>query len=259
MEIQSTATEIINISELNSLINSTKNAVKQFEEKYSQIKIDCSTKTGYTETKAHWSEIRDIRLAFQRKADATIKDMYSQYKDAKTSVDEIKTSAQEQEDRFKSALDEEDRRKEAEKAAKIQAEKERVAAIRARIENIKQLPVALINKDSEFLRLAIKDLRLSETDASYQEFKQEAELIKDQVLITLCDLLDSKVRSEEIAAQQKAEQERLAEERRKFEQEQKRITDEQEALRIAEYERLQEVKRKADADAAERQAQFKAQ
>lgn len=245
--IESTAVQVFAPSEAKIAISKARTELHALIQLHKDIKLDLSEisdkkerKQAYEAAKEAWAQYNTPRIEFGKKVKSTYQDFKAQVNSFKEEGDKIKQEWTEQEKKFHKAWKDEDDRVKAEKEKLAEVEKERVDFIKSKIENIKQLPASLINKDAETLRFSIKDLRLSEIDSFYQEFKQEAELVKDQVLITLCDMLDAKVRSEEVAKQQAEEAARLAEERRVFDEQQAKAKVDREAQEDADRKRVKE-------------------
>ena len=137
-----------------------------------------------------------------------------------------------------SAIKTEEQRIEAIREAKRQAELQRIAAITQKIDAIRNLPVTAVTKNTEDLQLTIDRLTAYGIDESFQEFQEAASCLKSEVMVTLQNILNEKVRAAEEAARLQAEKEeqeraaaleaeRLAAERAAFEEE-KRIQKEKE-------------------------------
>uniref|UniRef100_A0A6M3XH55 Uncharacterized protein n=1 Tax=viral metagenome TaxID=1070528 RepID=A0A6M3XH55_9ZZZZ len=135
------------------------------------------------------------------------------------------------EDRFKAELSAEDARIE-------KIETDRVQAIRDKIEEIKNYPIKNINnREASLINALINQLFCLEiTPEEYQEFKAEAIQEKEDALALLSQQHADRIKFEQEEAVRKAESERLEKVRKEQEAEAARlkvIADEQEAARKA--------------------------
>lgn len=267
MEIQSTATEIIAPHEFKVALANGRKELQQLIEENKDVPTDLSLieddgkkRLAYAKVKSVWQKYNRTRIDLGKMVNTTYKDLKSQIDAFKKEGEEIEAEWSKQEDIFYKAWKDEDQRKEAERQVKVQAEKERISAIRAKIEAIKNEPINARNFNSQELNDLLNCFEIKHVvDSSFAEFEQEAQVVKEQTLLAIQSTLNSKIQLENIEKQQAEEAERLIVERRLFEEQQRRIAKDQEDLRRAEWERLEEEKRKRDAEEAERQARIKAE
>lgn len=118
--------------------------------------------------------------------------------------------------------------RELERQAKLKAEMERVNNIKEMIEHIRNQPAALLNQSSEIIRSALehhRDFKLSSD--IFEEFLDEAELIKARSILTIEALLTATVHTELEKERIQLEREELA-----------KLRAEQEQAAAAKWERL---------------------
>lgn len=137
----------------------------------------------------------------------------------------------------------EEERKEKERLAKEEAEKTRIETLRDRIRAISEIPFRERGRTSAEVTIVLESTRAIVIDETFQEFRQEAQVVKDMVLSELEKLFSETLAMEQEKARIIAEREELA--RLRVEQEERE--------REAQKKRFEEeIKSKAARDAGER-------
>lgn len=114
-----------------------------------------------------------------------------------------------EEDRLLGIRDNWDAEREADRHAKIPAERVRVDAIRSRIDAIRNAPLEAVGKSSaDILQIQMR-IGSIYIDGSFAEFAAEAKEVNDYALEKLDSLLEQADENARIAAENRAEQERI--------------------------------------------------
>lgn len=144
-------------------------------------------------------------------------------------VKAIETAVSPLEDPLDKAIKAKEVEREAEKQRKIQEEQARIAALREKISAISKIPAAAVKMTIEQLQQQLLDLQsIVISDDTFGEFLDEAEVLRNETVTQVNDLLQSKQR------------------------------DEAERARVAKESAELELKRRADALAADLQAKIMA-
>lgn len=147
--------------------------------------------------------------------------------------------------RLQGLRDQWDADREAERLAKIEAERKRVEAIRARINELERTPLLVVGQPSVVIDRIIQSFIDEQIDESFEEFLPEAQAAHAKSLQALQDAMQAAIKAEveaaERARQQEAEAARLKAEREEL----ARLRAEAEARR-AEDERIAAEKRAAE-------------
>lgn len=218
-----------------------------------------------TDVEKRRKELKSESLAFGRLVDSTGK--------------ELMAVVEPEEQRLKALVDKVKAQKAAEKAERERIELERVTKITDAISDITRLPDTLLRSGSEQVLEARDDLeKLEITADNFEEFCDKAIEARAAAVEALNELYQGALHDERLAAEQKAESERLAKEReeldrqRKVEEERLRKEreeierqhaemqaerDEIEAAMKAEQDRLDAIER--EKKEAERQAKLEAE
>lgn len=144
-------------------------------------------------------------------------------------VKAIETAVTPLEDPLDKVIKAREAEREAEKQRKIQEEQDRIAALREKISAISKIPAAAVKMTIEQLQQQLLDLQsIVISDDTFGEFLDEAEVLRNETVTQVNDLLQSKQR------------------------------DEAERARVAKESAELELKRRADALAADLQAKIMA-
>lgn len=221
---------------------------------------------GYDQCHSVRMTFKNIRVAIEKIGKTAREDAKNYCKAVIAEKDRLIAIGLSEENRLQALQEAWDAAREAERQAKLKAEMERVRNIKEMIELIRNEPATLINKPSEIIRSALEHHRYTKLLSEvFEEFLDEAELIKAQSILTIEALLTATVHTElekeriqlerEELARLRAEQERAtAEERERLAQENARIAAERrneedrlKAIRDAEETRVAII-RKAEQD-----------
>lgn len=217
-DILSTATEIVPLHELNVVLKTSETELSALKEKFKDVPLEPKNALELAKVDAAWREHYYPRLDIEKKVKGTVSEVYAQYKQIKGRGEEIVAAWKAEEDKFKAILSAEEERKKAERKAKVEAELARVTAIRAQIDGIKAIPLSLGLASSKELAFNIFEIdQVSILESGFQEFFQEAVLVKANTISTLELMLEAKQKAEELAENNRIEAERLAKERAEFE------------------------------------------
>ncbi|MCK5610329.1 hypothetical protein KAR91_51125 [Candidatus Pacearchaeota archaeon] len=213
-------TEGIEVTKQVVVMTVTNANLEALREKYATVP-DCSKKEGYEMARVGIAEIVGLRtklaackkdlkaeaLAYSRTVD-------SEYNRILNVLVAIETP-------MKEAKKEVDAIKEAEKEKKRKAEETRKFQISEKINEIREIIFQYAGKSSEVIKAKLKEveaIKIKKDD--FQEFKSEAERARIDVEVKLQGFLKQAIENEEADKLRKEEEERLATERKKFEEDQ---------------------------------------
>lgn len=237
--------------------------ISGLRKKYHGMVYDVSTPKGMAQAIEARKELRDARIALDKKKPEVKREALDFCKKVEDDYKAIRSAVSEYEDVPDAAIKKEEARREAEKQAKIEAERKRVSDIMASIEAIKSLPTNSNGMASSQIIAQIDCLDQEEiTDGVYQEFIEQAAQAKKTALLILRVMYEDKLAEEQAAAKAKAEEEAKAAQEEAARQERdrlakieaERLAAEAEKLRIekAEFARQQAEAEEARAKQAEK-------
>lgn len=218
-------------------------ALDALEKKHKGVVFEVSTTAGMKEAKAARKQLRDLRVALEKKR----KDLKAPVLDYTRALDgqakTITARIEALENPIDAQVKAEEQRKAREKAEAEAAERARIDAHRRVIEEMRSAPLAMIGEASDTIRQAFQSLQATDL-TGLEEFQSEAALVKDEAAGKLHELLTQTLEREEAVA-------REAEARRQREAKEA----EEEAVRSVELEELEELRRfKAQQEARELEA-----
>lgn len=197
----------------------TNTKLEKLQKKFAKVP-DCTTTEGYELARVGISEIVGLRtglatckkdlkaeaIAFGKKVDVE----YNRILDILVSIETPMKEAKKKVDAIK----------EAKKEEKRKAEENRKFKITNRINMIREIIFSVIDKSSEEIKKqldAVKEIEISKTD--FEEFTTEAERARIDAEVKLEELYQAATEREEAAIILAAEEDRLAKERKKLEDE----------------------------------------
>ena len=210
--------------------NQTEAELAKLRERMKDVVYEVATTKGMEIAKADRRELVSLRTSLEAKRKELKAPALKRCQEIDTEAKRITAELFKLEEPIDAAIKAEEQRKEAEKEAKRQAELQRIAEISKKIDAIRNLPVTAVLKNAEDLQLTVDRLTAYVIDESFCEFRETATCLKSEVLVTLNNILDEKVRAAEEAARLQAEKEeqeraaaaereRIAAERAAFEEE----------------------------------------
>lgn len=233
----------------------------ELESKYKNVVFDVKTTKGMAEAVASRAEIRAPRINVEkiRKAGKAPILALGRLLDSKAS--EITARLEAIESPIDDQIKAEEQRKAAEKSERDRIEAERVARHQRVIDSIKTVPVGTAGRNSANIKFVLESLR-NQDFSGLEEFVIFAENARTEVIKTLEGMhqaaLEKEEREAQEAAARKAEQERLAEERRKIAEAQEELRKAQDQDRIRRNAENAEIeRRKREQDAIELAARIK--
>ena len=218
-------------------------ALDALEEKHKGVVFEVSTTAGMKEAKAARKQLRDLRVALEKKR----KDLKAPVLDYTRALDGQAKTITARIEALENPIDEqvkaEEQRKAREKAEAEAAERARIDAHRQVIEAIRNKPLAMIGKPAVEIEREFHALQRQEL-SGFEEFQTEAALVKDEAAGKLHELWTQAMESEEAATKEaEAQRQREAKEA------------EEKAARSAELEELEELRRfRAQQEAKELEA-----
>lgn len=215
-------------------------ALDALEKKHKGVVFEVSTTAGMKEAKAARKQLRDLRVALEKKR----KDLKAPVLDYTRALDGQAKTITARIEALESPIDEqvkaEEQRKAREKAEAEAAERARIDAHRQVIEAIRNKPLELIGAAAADLEAAFNKIQVIDL-SGLEEFASEAALVKDEAAGKLHELWTQAMAREEAAAKEaEAQRQRDAK------------AAEERAAREAEQAELEELRRfKAEKEAAE--------
>lgn len=219
----------------------------------SNVAYDVSTGKGMDAAKRDRAEVRDLRVALEKKRVELKAPALERSRLIDAEAKRITLELEELEKPIDQQIKAEEQRKEAEKQARVNAEFGRVSAIHEAIGEITMVPMIVGGKPSGDIAAAIAELRALVIDpAIYQEMVPQAEAAKQSALVKLDIAHKAKLHDEAEAAKIAAERAEL-EQLRKAAAEQKARDDAAaaESARIERERAAAEAAQKRQAAAAE--------
>ncbi|MCK5616830.1 hypothetical protein KAR91_83990 [Candidatus Pacearchaeota archaeon] len=191
----------------------------KLKEEYGTVP-DCSTKEGYAIAKAGLLMFRTFRSKVKARQKELKADAIGYNKRVDTEANRIVDFVVALEEPMKEARKAEDAAKEKEREEKAEKEKERVAAIEKDINTIRNVVLDCHGKTSLELSGIIGSLEATEIAVErFAEHTPIAEAAKIEAVQRLEELRDQALETEKADEERKAEDERLAEERKKLDDE----------------------------------------
>lgn len=194
---------------------------------------------GRQEVHAAYMTLKNARVAVENTGKAAREDATAFSKAVIAEEKKLVAIVTDEEARLKALRDKWDAAREAERQALIEAERRRVDAIRERIKRFQVVHFELNGKPSHEIQAALSDLALEPLD-TFDEFTEEAVTAHRIAVGNVESLLRSTVDREAAEAAVAAEAARLAEQRKKLDEEAAAIAAEREKL-DAERRRLESL------------------
>ncbi len=214
--------------------------------KYNGVLFDVSTNKGMKDAAAARAAIRGPRVEVEKVRKEVKAPLLALGKEIDARAASITTELLAIEEPIDKQIKAEEERREQEKQRKIAAEIARTSELHRRMQCMRDLVPACVGLSAAAITEQIRQLVASPIDASFQEFEEQADQVKVQVLAKLRDMHTAQLAHE-------AEQQRLAEERAELarqksaQEEANRIERERTAKEQA------EAKRQRDEQEADRQ------
>lgn len=210
------------------------------------VVYDVSTPKGLAAAKADRAEVRNLRVALEKKRVEIKGPALKRCQEIDTEAKRITAELLKYETPPDDAIKAEERRIEAERLAAVKREEDRVKDISARIQSIRDAvsTAARLRTSAEIVRI-LADIEGRYIDAElYAEFKETATLAKRESVAEL-----ERIRDEMMARENEAEQ--LRKDREEFERKRAEQEAKDKAARDAENERLRGEREKFEAEQAE--------
>lgn len=224
----------------------TETALAQLREQYKDATFEVATPAGMKLAIAARAELRDYRINLEKKRKEIKEPALRRCQLIDTEARRITGELVALEDPIDQQIKAEEQRRELEKQAKLEAERRRLANHRERIDAIARYSMQAVGLPASRIHVLIEQLRDGVVvDESFEEFQDEATATKAVTLDALVDLHTRQVESE-------TEQRRIAADRAELERLRKAEADRIAAEQRAHEERLAEQQAKADAEQAER-------
>lgn len=227
----------------------TESALAQLRETYTGATFEVATTAGMKLAIAARAELRDYRVNLEKMRKSIKEPALRRCQLIDTEARRITGELVALEEPIDQQIKAEEQRRETEKAAKLEAERRRLANHRERIDAIARYGMQAVGLPASRIHVLIEQLRDGVVvDESFEEFQDEAAAVKAATLDQLVELHTRQVESE-------TEQRRIAADRAELERLRKAEAERIEAEQRAHEERLAEQQAKADAEQAERERQ----
>ncbi len=268
----------------------TEQAIAVLRKKYAKVTFEVDTTDGMKDAKSARSEIRGYRVDLEKMRKDIKAPALDRCKLIDQEARRITGELVSLEQPIDLQIKEVEAQKEKERQAKIDTEFKRVETIQSTIDAIQAIPTDVsVNSSSEQIAAKLAEAKAVEITDFFEEFTDRAEVVKETSILTLEDLYNERLKYESEQKKIKAERAELAELRAKQEKrdaedreeleakrkkqeaeqaeidnEKKRIADDRkkleqeqaEAKRKADAEKEAERKRKEKAQAAAKKAQY---
>lgn len=237
--------------------------ISKLRAKYAGKVYDVSTPAGLKEAAEARRELREARIALDKKKPEVKKEALDFCAKVEADYKLIRAAVVEYEEIPDALIKTEEARKQKEKEEKEAAERQRIAEIQNKINEIRNIPVLAFGYTADAIASVLATLGANKIGPEFGEFAMDAMKAKAETIEKLTTLHADKVKAEEESARLKAqreEQERLAAgERAKQEAElaekQRLAAEEAEKLRL---EREAFEKEQAEARRIQEEAEAKA-
>lgn len=213
-------------------LNVTDAVLNKLKKKFEKIP-DLTKKEGYEFVRVGLGELRTLRTDTGKSKTILKKEAIAYNKRVDTEFNRVIEIITAIEEPMKVAKDAEDKKKEAARDEKRKAEETRKFAINQKINEIREIAFSFTDETSEAIREqidAVKEIQI--TKDTYEEFVTAAQMAVIDVKTRLEALLENVVAWEEADAERKLEDERLAGERKKLDEEKAAADKETERLKV---------------------------
>lgn len=234
--------------------------ISQLRARYDGVSYDVSTATGMAKAIAARKELRDARIALDKKKTEVKRDALDFCAKVESDYKLIRAAVSEYEDIPDGAIKVEEDRKEAEKAEKARIAAEAQAVLDNKIAEIVKLPLRMVNQSSAEVSAFIAVLESKPIGGEFiGETRERAEKAKAEAIEAIRLTLAEIIRAEETAERLEAERvERETTEKQQREEMagQQAELDEQKRVQDIEAARLKKVAEDDAAKLAEERAKF---
>jgi len=229
--------------------------IQELKEKYSGL--TANTNGGYQEVKEALREVVSLRTSTEKARKAFKKDALEYGRRIDDEAKRVTALLLEVEEPLKAEKQKVDNEKARIKAEKEAVEAKRVADIRDKIQSIMLLADGCVNDTSlESLQEKYSKAECLVVDETeYEEFTEEAKADVDNVRACLFDAMEKRKAFIEEEAKQKAEADRLIEERKAFEADQAKAKSEQEAIAKVAQDKIDAERKALDEEKAAMRAE----
>lgn len=188
-------------------------ALAELATRMANVVYDVSTPKGLAAAKADRAEVRDLRVALEKKRVEIKSPALKRCNEIDTEAKRITAELLKYEGPPDQAIKAHEARIEAERQALVDAELKRVNDIAERIASLEGNKLLTPASGSQLITEHIDDLHAIDIDDSFAEFRDTAELTKSAGLARLAALRTAAVEHETAQAKLKKEQEELARQR----------------------------------------------
>jgi chemosensory pili system protein ChpA (sensor histidine kinase/response regulator) len=227
--------------------------ISRLRQKYHGKEYDVTTPKGMKEAIDARAELRAARLALDKEKPKVKEEARKFLDSVEKEYKAIHGAISEYEDIPDEAIKAEVARKEAEKEAEKKREEERRSTILENMNRISAIPTTAIGLTSlEIQTLIEKTVALPITGTDFQEFLSKAESIRNDTLRQLRDMLTKTAEQEIMAANLKAQMEKIEAEKIEREKRESAEREEKQKQIDADAARLKAEREKFEAEQAER-------
>ncbi len=222
----------------------TQAVLGDLRQRYEGLVYEVTTAKGMIDARKARAEIREWRTGLEKERVRIKAPALERSRLIDSEAKRITTELLKLEGPIDEQIKAEEDRKEKERLAKEEAEKTRVETLRGRIMQISEIPYQERGRTSTEISIVLESTREIPVDETFQEFRPEAQIVKDGVLEELEKMLFETLAMEQEKARIIAEREELAKLRAEqdqwlWEAEKKRVEDEAKAKVAREVEEIQ--------------------